>query len=139
MIEQLVSEAAKRTGLTADQARATLAGALALIRKHADPARAAELFKSVPGSDALAEAGSDALKTGGGLMGGLMKGLGGATGAALSDAAAMAARLSKQGVSTEAMRGLLPVAMDWVKAHTGRDLLRDVLASVPGLGKMFDR
>ena len=137
MIEELFGEAAARTGLKEPQVIAALAGALGLIRKHADPAKAQALFAAVPGTADLAEAGAEAAPRTGGLLGGLMKAAGGSGGAAMSDAMALQGRLQKLGVSTEALKQLLPVARAFVERRTGRDLLGDTLRSIPGVGGLL--
>ena len=134
MIDELCAEGARQTRLDARQVREALAGSLGLIRKHADPGRARELFQAVPGAEALA---AGAVPKGGGLMGGLMKGVGGAGGAAMSDAMALQGRLAKAGVSLDDLKQLLPVARAFVQQKTGRDLLGDTLRSIPGVGSML--
>ena len=137
MIEALFPEAAAKTGLSETQVIAALAGSLGLIRKHADPAKAKALFTAVPGTADLAEAGSEAAPKSGGLLGGLMKAAGGSGGAAMSDAMALQGRLQKQGVGLDELKRLLPVAREFVRRETGRDLLGDTLRSIPGVGGML--
>ncbi len=138
MIEELIDRSATATGLNADQARVGLSAALSLINKHGDQAQVAELFRRIPGAGPLAEEGAAmTAQKSGGLMGGLMRGVGGGAGAAMSDAMALGPKLAKQGVTTADMQNILPVAMTFVHEKTGEDLLRKVLASVPGLGPML--
>ncbi len=137
MIDDLISEAAARAGLSTAQARLALSAAMALIQKHGDPEKVGELLQAIPGADALAAEGSSLTASQGGLMGGLLKSVGGAGGAAMTDAMAMGPRLAREGVTTSDMQAILPVAMNFVRERSGRDLLRDVLASVPGLGKLL--
>ena len=70
-------------------------------------------------------------------MAGLMRGAGGTGGAAMSDAMAMGQRLAREGITTSDMQAILPVAMTFVHEKTGRDLLREVLLTIPGLGKLL--
>jgi hypothetical protein len=70
-------------------------------------------------------------------MAGLMTKAGGSSGAAMSDAMAMNQQLTRQGVTVSDMQRILPLSMTWVQGRTGRDLLRDVLASIPGLGPLL--
>ncbi len=137
MIDALIAAAADKAGLSDDQARIALSGALALIRRHGEPAKVAELLAAVPGSAELADEGEALTRRGGGFAGGLMRAAGGSGGAAMSDAMAMAPRLAREGVTTSDMQSILPVAMAFVRERTGRDLLRDVLASIPGLGPLL--
>jgi hypothetical protein len=138
MIEELIEEAAKRTSLSVDQTRTGLSAALALIQKHGDQAKVGELLAAIPGAAALATQGQALTEQkSGGLMGGLMSKVGGAGGAAMSDAMAMGPKLAKKGITTSDMQAILPVAMEFVRSKTGRDLLREVLVTIPGLGKLM--
>ena len=138
MIEDLVQQSATHAGLSPEQASTALSAALFLIRKHGDPAKVTELFEAIPGCEAMAETGSTlAVSKGGGLMSGLMRNAGGASGAAMSDAMAMGQQMARQGVTTSDMQKILPLAMSWVKASSGRDLLREVLTTIPGLGPLL--
>ena len=136
MIEDLFGEATARTRLSETQVIATLGGALALIRKHADPGKARALFAAVPGASDLAEAGAEAPPKKG-LFGGLVSAAGGAGGAAMSDALALQGRLQKSGVRNEDLKSLLAVAREFVQRKTGLDLLGDTLKSIPGVGGML--
>ncbi len=137
MIEDLIRDAAARTGLSIDQARLGLGAALSLIEKHGDKIKVAELLDAIPGAAKVAAEGAALTgRKSGGLMGGLMKSVGGSSGAAMSDAMAMGQTLARQGISTSDLQAILPVAMDFVRDRTGRDLLREVLVTVPGLGKL---
>lgn len=138
MIEELVETAAGRTGLNLDQARTALSAALALMQKHGETAKVGALLDAIPGAAALATQGTALTQQkSGGLMGGLMGGLGGAGGAAMSDAMAMGQRLAREGITTSDMQAILPVAMNFVREKTGQDLLREVLSTIPGLGKLL--
>ena len=136
MIDELYAEGAAGTRLNERQVKDALSGALGLIRKHADPAKTQALFDGVPGTEALAAAGAPTAK-GGGLFGGLMKSVGGAGGAAMSDALALQTRLKGQGVQTDDLKQLLPVARGFVQRKTGKDLLGDTLRSIPGVGGLL--
>jgi hypothetical protein len=140
MIEELVQLAATQTGLSAEQARTALGGALLLIEKHGDPDKVKTLFDAIPGAAELAGEGQALLAVrGGGVMAGLMAKAGGASGAAMSDAMAMNQRLTRQGVTMSDMQKILPLAVGWVKDKTGYDLLREVLLSIPGIGPLLNQ
>lgn len=135
MIEELFTEGAARTRLNETQVMAAMAGSLGLIKRHGEPGKVRALFDGVPGTADLAEAGEAAApKPKGGLFGGLAKAVGGS---AAPDALALLNRLKGQGVETEDLRSLLPVAREWVRRKTGRDLLGDALGSVPGAGAIL--
>ncbi len=138
MIDELVKTASEQTGLDQVKVRRTLSGALGLIDKHAAPTKRDELYHAVPGAQALATEGTREIGSGGGgLLGGFMRAAGGAQGSALADAKAMLDRGKREGVSQDDLQRLLPVAMTWVQEKTGRDLLREVVATIPGVGSML--
>ncbi len=134
MIDTLADEIAARTRLDANQVRTTLAGALALIRKHGDAGKVAALFAAVPGAAALTDTAPALPKPG--LFGGVMKAAGGA---ALADGMAMLQQLSKSGVGSVDLQQALPIAVEWVREHAGADLLGEALASIPGAGGLLSR
>ena len=138
LIDELVQKASAHAGLSLDQSRSALSGALFLIEKHGAPDKVRSLFDAIPGSAGMAEQGAALTASkGGGLMAGLMAKAGGSSGAAMSDAMAMNQQLTRQGVTISDMQKILPLAMTWVQEKTGSDLLRDVLASIPGLGPLL--
>lgn len=134
--ETLIARAAGSVDLSPDQVRAALTGALALLDKHADRGPLADLYAALPGAE-LAARSPEARPRGGGLFGGLMKSAGGVSGAAIADAMGALDRMKRIGVDKEDLKRLLPVARDQVTAATGRDLLGDVIRTVPGVGPML--
>jgi len=137
MIEDLIDRISSQARLDPGQARAVLAGALGLLDKHAARAPMDALYAAIPGAQALAASPEARVKPGGGLFGGLMKSAGGLSGAAIADAMGMLKQLQRQGVEKADLRAALPVAEAWVLARTGRDLLGEALASVPGVGALL--
>ena len=138
MIDELISTAAEKTGLSAAQVRTALAGAMGLVRKHADGTAVEALLDKVPGLDALADEGAKG-GGGGGLLGGLMKGLGGASGGAMADGMALIQDLAKDGISAEDLKLLVPTATKLIREKTGHDVLGDALKSIPGVGGMLSQ
>jgi hypothetical protein len=134
LIDTLAAEIAARTPLDATQARTVLAGALALIQKHGVQEKVAALLAGVPGAEALAASAPALPKRG--LLGGMMSAAGGG---AMADGMAMMQQLSKSGVSSTDLQQALPVAVQWVQAHTGSDLLGEALTSIPGVGGLLSR
>lgn len=138
MIEELITRCAERTGLSQAQSRLGLSAALSLIQKHAEPGKVSELMAAIPGSLELGQEGSAITENKPrGLMGGLMSKAGGTGGAAMADAMALNQRLTREGIMLSDMQAILPVAVEWGREKIGNDLLRDVLASIPGLGPLM--
>ena len=138
MIDDLIELVTHRTRLDTAQARSVLAGALGLLDKHAAAEPMTALYTAIPSVHALASAPEAAPRAGGGLLGGLMKSAGGVSGAAIADAMGLLDRLKKQGVEKADLKAVLPLAEEWVRVRTGRDLLTEALASVPGVGPLLD-
>ena len=134
VIDTLAGAIAARTRLDAAQVRTALAAAFALIRKHGDAAKVAALFGALPGAEALSASGPALPKPG--LLGGMMKAAGGG---AMADGMAMLQQLSKSGIGSTDLQQALPIAAEWVQAHTGADLLGDALATIPGAGGLLGR
>ena len=134
MIDDLIAQSAGASGLAPEKARFALASALSLMDRHADRAKMADLYTAVPDARELSAEAPPPKK--GGLMGGMMK-LGGGSGAALADAMAMSGSLTAHGITNGHLKKLLPVACDWVKARTGRDLLGEAMMSIPGVGALM--
>jgi hypothetical protein len=136
-VDELIQEGARRTGIDEARVRQALTAALGLLDRHAERSKLGELYAAVGGAEALATSPEARPRGGGGLFGGLMKSAGGVSGAAISDAMGALDRLKKAGVAKSDLKALLPVAEDKVREETGRDLLRDVVASVPGVGPLL--
>jgi hypothetical protein len=134
--DTLIAQAAKAADLTLDQTRATLTGALGLLDKHAERGPLADLYAAVPGAEDAARS-PDAKPKSGGLFGGLIKSAGGVSGAAIADAMGALDRMKTIGVDKDDLKRLLPVARDQVTRTTGRDLLGDVIRTVPGVGPLL--
>lgn len=137
MIDEMITEGATRTGLPPAKVRQALTGALGLLDKHASEPKLRELYAAVPGTEALARAPDAKPKGGGGLFGGLMRSAGGVSGAAMADAMGALNRIQKEGVSKDQLKVLMHVAIDRVRERTGKDLLREVVESVPGVGGLI--
>lgn len=137
MIDDLIADGAAKTGLPQAKVRLALAGALGLLDKHAADAKLRELYDAVPGTEAVARAPEAKPKSGGGLFGGLMRSAGGVSGAAMADAMGALNRIQKEGVSKDQLKLLMHVAIDRVRESTGKDLLREVVESVPGVGALI--
>ncbi len=135
-IEDVMSQAAAKAGLDADQTRAALTGALGLLEKHAGPEARDAFYAAVPGAEALARS-PEAKPRGGGLMGGLMKSAGGVSGAAIGDAMGLLDRLKRIGVGKEELKRLLPAARNAVTQATGRDWMGEAVRTVPGVGALL--
>lgn len=134
--DTLIAASATAAGLSTDQTRAALTGALGLLDKHAEPDDMTALYQAVPDAEAIARS-PEARPRSGGFLGGLIKSTGGLSGKAVADAMGLLDRLKDQGVGKDDLKRLLPVAREQVRAASGRDLLGDAVRSVPGVGPLL--
>ncbi|ADK99491.1 hypothetical protein [Brevundimonas subvibrioides] len=124
------------SGLSQDQARVALTGALGLLDRHAARETVVALFDAVPGAEAAARS-EGAARSKRGLFGGLIAGAGGLSGKAVAEAMGLLDQLEDVGVSKADLKRLLPAARDRVRALTGRDVLGEAVRSVPGVGPLL--
>ncbi|WP_395652255.1 hypothetical protein [Brevundimonas sp.] len=135
-LDDLISAAADKAGLTPEQGRAALVAALGLLDKHAEPEAMAAVYAAVSGAREAAQS-DEAKPPRGGLMGGLMKSAGGLSGKAIADAMAVLGRLEKIGVGRDELKRLLPAARNRLRAVTGADPLGEAVKTVPGVGALL--
>jgi hypothetical protein len=135
-IEDVISAAAEKAGLTPDQARKALVAALGLLDKHGEAGAVEAVYEAVPDARALAQS-DEARPPRGGLFGGLMQSAGGVSGKAIGDAMAVLGALEKIGVDRDALKRLLPAARNVIRTGTGRDLLGEAVKTVPGVGALL--
>ena len=128
MIDALIEQATAAGPLNRAQVTRALSASLGLIDRHADKAKAKELYDAVPGAQPLAAAGAKDVGKGKGLI---------PLPGAIGDAMGMLNLLKKEGIGQDDLKRLLPLAMNFVQQRTGRDLLREVVATVPGVGPML--
>jgi len=123
-------------GLSQDQARAALTGALGLLDRHAARETLVALFDAVPGAEAAARS-EGAARPKRGLFGGLIAGAGGVSGKAVAEAMGLLDQLAEVDVSKADLKRLLPAARERVRELSGRDLLGEAVRSVPGVGPLL--
>jgi hypothetical protein len=139
MIDDIIAAGAAATGLNESQVRRALAGALGLLERHADGEKLAALHAAVPGAEALARSPDGRIPPAKGLFGGLMKSAGGVSGAAVADAMAMMDQAAKAGVDRPHLKALLKAAEARIAEDSGKDVLREALRSIPGVGALLSK
>lgn len=135
--DTLAAEASAAAGLNPAKGRSALVQALGLLDAHGDRDAMARLYSAVPGAEDAAASPEAKPRGGGGLFGGMMRSAGGVSGKAMADAMGLRERLKKQGLDDAALTRAARALRDRVKAATGRDLLGEALASVPGVGRLI--
>ena len=125
-MRDLIDNISGATGLAPAKAEQALGIMLNHLRNQGDRTKVAALFAKLPGAAELAEgAGGDGAAKGGllGLLGG---GLMGGPLAAIS-------KLTAAGLTTEQIKQVGTMTLDYAKAKAGPDLVREVAGSIPGL------
>lgn len=135
-IDDVVSAAAEKAGLTPDQARKALVAALGLLDRHGEAGAVEAVYEAVPGARDLARS-EEARAPRAGLFGGLMQSAGGLSGKAIGEAMAVLGGLEKIGVDRDALKRLLPAARNVIRGATGRDVLGEAVKTVPGVGALL--
>lgn len=133
---QLIRQCAEDTGAPEDQVRPALTAALGLFDKHAGKDELAAFYGAVAGTEAQARS-QEARPRPAGLLGGVLKNAGGLSGATIADGMGFLNRMSRLGIQRSSLRKMLSSARKRIKAATGRDLLGDVLHSMPGVSALL--
>ena len=134
--DDVVTASAVDAGLSVEQARAALTGALGLLERHAADEPREALYAAVSGTgDAARSKGAERPRRG--LFGGIMASAGGVSGKAVADAMGVLEQLEDHDVGKAELKRLLPAARARVRAATGRDLLGEAVRSVPGVGPLL--
>jgi hypothetical protein len=134
--DDLVLQTANAAGLSPDQTRITLTGALGLLDRHGGREVLADLYGAVWGAEVAARS-PQAARPKRGLFGGIMASAGGVSGAAMAEAMGLLENLKDHGIDKAALKRLLPMAREAVRVATGRDLLGEAVRSVPGVGPLL--
>jgi hypothetical protein len=137
MIEGVIADCVGATGLSDRQVRSALAGALGLLQRYAAPDKLKALYDATPGAEALARSPEASIPKPRGLLGGIARSAGGASGAAMADALALMRKASEAGVDRTELKALLRAAEASIEAGGGRHVLREALASMPGVGTIL--
>ena len=136
-LDDLIRRTAPDAGLTEDQARAVITGALGLLDRYAEPEALRRLFDAVDGAEAVARSPEAKPKAGGGLFGGLMSSAGGVSGKAMADGMGLLSRLEKIGVDREMLKTFVKAFRKRVNKTTGSDVLTDAVRTIPGVGPLI--
>ncbi len=133
-MQDFLRSAAAKLGIGEDQAASATGGILDLIKDNADGGDVSEMLSKVPGaSDLMGKASGGAS----GMLGALGGMLGGDTGKSLGGALGLADVLSKSGLDASKLGGLLEMFQEYVKPLLGNDLVKRLLAKVPGIGDLL--
>jgi hypothetical protein len=135
-IQDFITSAAAKLGIDKSAAGSATGALASLIQKAAGKVDFGKIASAVPGlSDLAAKAGGESGggEGAGGILGGLAQKAGGLLGGAGGGAAAAAAAVTGAGVAPDKAPGFLSMFVDFLKSKVSPDVLKSVLAKVPGL------
>lgn len=125
-MQELIDRVATRTGLPPEVAEQAAGIMLSLVRNQGDKNKVEQLFATLPGAAELAaQHGGDGAK-GGGLLGMLGGGLMGGPLAAVT-------KLQSAGLNMEQIKSLGKETLAYAEEKAGKELVRDVANSIPGI------
>jgi hypothetical protein len=136
-MQDFIKDVMGKLGIDEGAANAATSGLLGLIKDNAEPDDVGEMFEKLPGAETLAaEAPKEESDKGGG---GLLGGIGGAIGDALGGGSPLGAleSLTKGGLSLDKIGDFVKQFVAFVKPKLGDDLLKKLLAKVPGIGSLL--
>lgn len=125
-MQDLIAKISTATGVSEAKAEQAIGIMLNLVKTQGNQNKVAELFARIPGADELVgkHGGDGAAK--GGLLGMLAGGMMGGPLAAVS-------KLSAIGLSMDQIKQLGTITLDYAKDKAGKDLVKEVAGSIPGL------
>jgi predicted lipid-binding transport protein (Tim44 family) len=125
-MQELIDRIVATTGLSPEVAEKATGIMLSLVRNQGDKNKVEQLFAAVPGAAELAaQHGGDGAK-GGGLLGMLGGGLMGGPLAAVT-------KLQAAGLNMNQIKTLGKETLGYAEEKAGKDLVRDVANSIPGI------
>lgn len=124
-MEELIARVAQAANLDPKLAEKAIGIIVQLIRTQGDATQTQALLDMLPGAAELADAHGAGASSGGGLMGLLGGSMGGLMGAA--------AKLQGAGLSMEQISATGTQVLGFAQEKAGKDLVRQVAASIPGL------
>jgi hypothetical protein len=134
-IQDLITMAKDKLGVSADAATSGAGGLLNLIKQHAGAADFSKISGSIPGLGDILGKAPAAAAGGGGLLGKL----GGMLGGKAASAGAVGDVLGKAGIGLDKIPGFVGVFVEWLKKHVSMDTLKGVLAKVGPLKDLLPK
>ena len=126
-MQELIARIVTKTGLDPERAEKALGIMLSLVRTQGNQKKVEELFAMLPGADELARLHGGDGSRGGGLLGLLGGGLMGGPLAAIG-------KLQATGLNMDQIKGLGSETLAYAREKAGKDLVKQVAGTIPGLG-----
>ena len=129
-MNEIVDQIAARVGIPAEVAEKALGMMLGFLQREAADGPVARMIEAIPGaSDLVAQYNGAGESGGGGLLGSIMGALGG------GGIMALGQQLMSEGLGMGEITSLAKETLAIAEQHAGKDIVDEVVASVPGLSQ----
>jgi hypothetical protein len=129
-MNEIVDQIAARVGIPAEVAEKALGMMLGFLQREAADGPVAKMIEAIPGaSDLVAQYNGAGETGGGGLLGSIMGALGG------GGIMALGQQLMSEGLGMGEITSLAKETLSIAEQHAGKDVVDEVVASVPGLSQ----
>ncbi|MDM9618729.1 hypothetical protein [Rhizobium sp. S96] len=130
-MNEMVDQIAARVGIPAEVAEKAVGMMLGFLQREAADGPVAKMIDAIPGaSDLVAKYNGEGESGGGGLLGSIMGALGGAGGVM-----ALGQQLMGEGLGMGEITTLAKETIAIAEQHAGKEVVDEVVASVPGLSQ----
>lgn len=126
---ELVDQIAARVGIPADVAEKAVGMMLGFLQREAADGPVAKMIEAIPGASDLVAKYNGEGESGGGLLGSIMGALGG------GGIMALGQQLMSEGLGMGEITTLAKETIAIAEQHAGKDVVDEVVASVPGLSQ----
>jgi hypothetical protein len=136
----LAHELSTRTGISSDLIQKGLGALLSFLKRELGEDTFNKVQSSVPGAAGLTssyESGPPPSPSAGGLFAMVSDLAGKLLGGKAGEGAELFSMLSKLGFRPEQIEAFLPKALELIKSHLSPELVQQIVASVPALGKLL--
>jgi hypothetical protein len=129
-MNEIVDQIAARVGIPSEVAEKALGMMLGFLQREAADGPVAKMIEAIPGaSDLVAQYNGAGESGGGGLLGSIMGALGG------GGIMALGQQLMSEGLGMGEITSLAKETLAIAEQHAGKDVVDEVVASVPGLSQ----
>jgi hypothetical protein len=129
-MNEIVDQIAARVGIPAEVAEKALGMMLGFLQREAADGPVARMIEAIPGaSDLVAQYNGAGETGGGGLLGSIMGALGG------GGIMALGQQLMSEGLGMGEITSLAKETLSIAEQHAGKEVVDEVVASVPGLSQ----
>jgi hypothetical protein len=129
-MNEMVDQIAARVGIPADVAEKAVGMMLGFLQREAADGPVAKMIEAIPGaSELVAQYNGEGQSGGGGILGSIMGALGG------GGVMALGQQLMSEGLGMGEITTLAKETIAIAEQHAGKEVVDEVVASVPGLSQ----